>query len=90
MGKKNKKTKSSRPVPLKGMIEDQLYIYTRHGYGKIYKKEGDTLYFLMREEKDDFQWSPTMVDETTAKFFPLNLENFLGKLQKEGHFHARK
>jgi hypothetical protein len=81
----------NKPVFYCDMVEDQLYIVKRHGYGKIYKKKDAKLLFLDREDKKGFSWSPTLVDENNTKFIPLIIdENFLGNLEYSGYFNDKK
>ena len=83
------KDKKSKPINFEKMIEDDIYLYKRHGYGKLYKVKADTLYFLDREDKKGYTWTPTLVDTSSAKFIPLypDSDNFLGNLLSIGYFN---
>ncbi len=75
-----KKKNFKKPVALKGMQEDTVYLKKRHGYADFFRMKDIRIQSYMQDDKNKYKWFNTAVDEKTERFTLFSEDQMLQAL----------
>ena len=72
---------NKKPVSFGDMVDEKVYMYSKHGYINFYKKNNNELKLLNYSNKEDrYVWDGTLVDLNVVRFVEITFDEALGCL----------